>query len=110
MGTTTSGLVFEIVMFIAIFYIGFILPQQRRQRKRDEALKGVKRGDEVVTVGGIVGEVVHIRETNKDGGANRMDDRITIKSGESRLIVERGRIDRVIGATAVTPASNNPPT
>jgi hypothetical protein len=38
-----------------------------------------------------------------------MDDRITIKSGESRIVVERGRIDRVIGATAVTTASNNPP-
>jgi preprotein translocase subunit YajC len=110
MGTTTTGLVFEIAMFIAIFYIGFILPQQRRQRKRDETLKSVKRGDEIVTVGGVVGEVVHIRETTKDGGKNRMDDRVTIKSGESRLIIERGRIERVIGATAVNTASNNPPT
>ncbi|HEY4306430.1 MAG TPA: preprotein translocase subunit YajC [Gemmatimonadaceae bacterium] len=110
MGTTTVGLVFEIVMFIAIFYIGFILPQQRRQKKRDEVLKNVKRGDEIVTAGGIVGEVVHIRETNKDGGANRMDDRITIKSAESRFVIERGKIERVVGATAVTTASNNPPT
>jgi preprotein translocase subunit YajC len=110
MGTTTAGLVFEIAMFIAIFYFAIIMPQQRRQRKRDETLKAVKRGDEVVTVGGIIGEVVHIRETSKDGGGNRMDDRVTIKSGESRLVVERGRIDRVVGATAVTTASNNPPT
>ena len=108
--STASGLVFQIAMFIAIFYFAIIMPQQRRQKKRDETLKAVKRGDEVVTAGGIVGEVVHIRETNKDGGANRMDDRITIKSGESRLVVERGKIERVIGATAVNAASNNPPT
>ena len=110
MGTTTSGLVFQVAMFIAIFYFAIIMPQQRRQKKRDELLRAVKRGDEVVTAGGIVGEVVHIRETSKDGGANRMDDRITIKSGESRLVVERGRIERVIGTTAVNAASNNPPT
>lgn len=107
---STSGLVFQIVMFIAIFYFAIIMPQQRRQKKRDETLRAVKRGDEVVTVGGIVGEVVHVRETSKDGGANRMDDRITIKSAESRIVVERGKIERVIGAPAVTPASNNPPT
>lgn len=110
MSSTASGLIFQIAMFVAIIYIFMILPQQRQRKKRDEMLKAVKRGDEVITVGGIVGEVVHIRETNKDGGANRMDDRVTIKSGESRLIVERGRIERVVGATAVTTASNNPPT
>jgi preprotein translocase subunit YajC len=97
--------VFQIVMFIAIFYFAIILPQQRRQKKRDESLRAVKRGDEIVTAGGIVGEVVHIRETNKDGGANRMDDRITIKSGESRLIIERGRIERVL--TTPAPASSD---
>jgi preprotein translocase subunit YajC len=107
---STQGLVFQIVMFIAIFYFAIIMPQQRRAKKRDETLKAVKRGDEVVTVGGIVGEVVHVRETNKDGGGNRMDDRITIKSAESRFVVERGKIERVIGATAATTASNNPPT
>ena len=107
---STSGLVFQIAMFVAIIYFAMVLPAQRRQKKRDEMLKAVKRGDEVVTAGGIIGEVVHIRETSKDGGANRLDDRVTIKSGESRLVVERGRIDRVIGATAVTAASNNPPT
>jgi hypothetical protein len=31
-----------------------------------------------------------------------MDDRITIKSGESRLIVERGRIARVIRSSGTT--------
>lgn len=107
---STNGFFFEIAMIIVILYFFWVLPAQKQRKKRDEMLKSVKRGDEVVTSGGIVGEVVHIRETAKDGGANRLDDRITIKSGESRLVVERGRIDRVIGATAVTTASNNPPT
>ena len=59
-----------------------------------------KRGDEVVTAGGIVGEVIHIREMSGEGGTTRADDRVTIKSGESRLVVERGRIARINGSAA----------
>ncbi|HEX4684348.1 MAG TPA: preprotein translocase subunit YajC [Gemmatimonadaceae bacterium] len=109
-GSAVSPLLFEFVLIVAIIYFIMWRPQQQARRKREDALRAIKRGDEVVTSGGIVGEIVHIRESSKDGGANRMDDRITIKSGESRLIVERGRIDKIIGTTAVTPATNNPPT
>ncbi len=55
-----------------------------------------------MTAGGIVGEVVHIRETSKDGGGNRMEDRVTIKSAESKLVVERGRIARIIGTSSTS--------
>jgi len=42
---------------------------------------------------------VHIRETTKDGTPQTtMEDQVTIKSGESRLIVERGRIARISSA------------
>ena len=105
---STSGLVFQIVMFIAIFYFAIILPQQRRQKKRDESLRAVKRGDEIVTAGGIVGEVVHIKETT--AGKPGMDDRITIKSGESRLVVERGRIVRVATSSGAASSVATPPT
>jgi preprotein translocase subunit YajC len=109
-GGALSPFLFEFVLIVAIIYFIMWRPQQKARRQREEALRAIKRGDEVVTTGGIVGEVVHIREASKDGGANRMDDRITIKSGESRLVVERGRIEKIIGVTAVTPATNNPPT
>ena len=109
-GGSFGPLIFEIAAFAAIFYFIVMRPQQKQRREHETSLKSLKKGDEIVTAGGIVGEVIHIRETSKDGGANRLDDRVTIKSGESRLVVERGRIDRVIGATAVTAASNNPPT
>ena len=109
-GSTLSPLLFEFVLIVAIIYFIMWRPQQKARRQREEALRALKRGDEIVTSGGIVGEIVHIRESSKDGGANRLDDRITIKSGESRLIVERGRIEKIIGVTAVTPATNNPPT
>jgi preprotein translocase subunit YajC len=66
----------------------------------------LKRGDEVVTAGGIVGEVIHIREMSADGGGTRAEDRITIKSGESRLVVERGRIARINGSASGSAASS----
>ena len=82
-----------------------IRPQQRQRRQHEERLRNLKRGDEVVTSGGIIGKVMHITETVKDGKPSAtMDDRITIKSDESRLVVERGRIARVL--TAAEPAAS----
>ena len=68
-------------------------------------MRAIKRGDAVVTAGGIVGEVVHIRE--QTAGAPGADDNVTIRSGESRLVVERGRIAKVgkVAAVAGTAAS-----
>ena len=94
---------FQVVAIFAIFYFVMIRPQQKQRKQHEERLRNLKRGDEVVTAGGIVGEVVHIAETPRATASRpTMDDRITIKSGESRLIVERGRIARVL--TAAEPA------
>ena len=100
-GSLTPLLV-QFTLIIAIIYFVLIRPQQRTRRKHEDALKSLKRGDEIVTAGGIIGEVIHIKETSKDGGANRLDDRVTIKSGESRLIVERGRIARITSGTTTS--------
>ena len=99
--------VFQVVAIFAIFYFVMIRPQQKQRKSHEERLRNLKRGDEVVTAGGIIGKVVHISETTKDGkSAATMDDRITIKSDESRMIVERGRISRVITpATEPAPAA-----
>lgn len=96
----------QFVLIIAIIYFIMVRPQQRQRKQHETALAALKRGDEVVTAGGIVGEVIHIRETSKEGGVNRMDDRVTIKSGESRLVVERGRIARINGSAASSASSS----
>jgi preprotein translocase subunit YajC len=100
--------VFQVVAIFAIFYFVMIRPQQKQRKDHEGRLRSLKRGDEIVTAGGIVGKVVHISETPRDGkSAATMDDRVTIKSDESRLIVERGRIARVIssGEPAASPAT-----
>ncbi|GAC1652470.1 MAG: hypothetical protein NVS4B3_14690 [Gemmatimonadaceae bacterium] len=93
----------------AIFYFLMIRPQQKTRQQQEQRLNSLRKGDEVVTAGGIIGEVLHIKETLKDGSAVKtMEDRVTIKSAESRLVVERGRIARVLSpeASASTPSSS----
>ena len=88
-GGAISVFVLQIVAFIAIFYFILIRPQRQQQKRHEELLKQVKRGDEVVTSGGVVGEIVHVK-----------DDRITVKSGEAKLVIERRAIARVVTHTA----------
>ena len=103
-GTLTPFLI-QIAAIFGIFYFLLIRPQQKQKRLHEEALRNLKRGDQVVTTGGIISEVVHVSETIVAEGAKArpMEDQVTIKSAESRLVVERGRIARIIGgASAAT--------
>ena len=99
-GLGMTQLIVQFGLIIAIIYFIMIRPQQRQRRKHEELLNALKKGDEVVTAGGIVGEVIHIREMGAEGSKTKADDRVTIKSGESRLVVERGRIARINGSAA----------
>lgn len=93
-------LLFQFAAIGAIFYFLIIRPQQRQRKAHEDRLAALKRGDQVVTAGGLVGEVVHIRETTPGAtGKATLDDHVTIKSGESRVVVERGRIAKVVGET-----------
>ena len=99
-GSSLAPIVIQFVLIIAIIYFIMIRPQQKQRQKHEESLKALKRGDEVVTSGGVIGTIVHIKESSKDGGANRLDDRVTIKSDESRFVVERRAIQRVVSGSA----------
>ncbi len=70
--------------FIAIFYFLFFRPQRKQQQEHEALVKGLRKGDEVTTVGGIVGTIVHLT-----------DDRVTIKTGDTRIEVERAKIGQV---------------
>jgi preprotein translocase subunit YajC len=101
-----TPLLLQFGLIFLIFYFLIIRPQQRQKKRHEEALRSLKRSDRIVTTGGIIGEVIHIKETVKEGTPQRsMDDEVTIKSGESRLIVERGRIAKIIEPTAAASAT-----
>jgi len=97
MTSATNPIAPQLVMYAAIFLIFYLVllrPQQQQRKKHEQSIRAVKKGDEIVTAGGIIGEIVHIKTTSDTTPAD--DDRVTIRSGESRLVIERGRIARVI--------------
>jgi preprotein translocase subunit YajC len=51
-----------LILGFAIMYLLLIRPQQQRQKKLDEMLKAIKKGDRVVTSGGMLGTVAGVDE------------------------------------------------
>ncbi len=51
------------VVIFAIFYVVMIMPQMRKQKKHKTFLEGLKKGDKVVTLGGIIGTIESISNT-----------------------------------------------
>ena len=79
---------------VAIFYFFFIRPQQKKQKDQKKFIEEIKKGDSVVTLGGIHGKVVAI----EDGIITLDVDR------GNKLLVEKSSISlesskRVYGAT-----------
>lgn len=71
-GASTGGstdIILQLVPFILIFVIMWFLiirPQQRKVREHQEMIKNVRRGDTVVTSGGIIGKVVKVLDDSPD--------------------------------------------
>lgn len=51
-----------LVAFVAIFYFLLIRPQRKRQKEHQELVEKLKRGDRVVTAGGIHGKITKLGE------------------------------------------------
>lgn len=83
------GLLQLLMPFIAmgvVFYFLLLRPQQAQQKKRKEMLEGLKKGDKVVTVGGVFGEITVLR-----------DDYVTLKIAEKvEIKVTRSGIGSVV--------------
>lgn len=50
------------VLMIAIFYFMLIRPENKRKKEAEQMRGAVKKGDKIVTIGGIVGVVVDVKE------------------------------------------------
>ena len=51
-----------IILVVAVFYFIVFLPQQKREKLHRQMLKNLKKGDEVITIGGIHGRIVQANE------------------------------------------------
>ena len=74
----------QIALMIGILWFLLIRPQSQARKKHAQILASLKKGDDITTAGGIIGKVKDIK-----------DDRVTIESGGSTLVIERARIVRV---------------
>ncbi len=54
-----------LILIFVIFYFFLIRPQQKRVREHKDMVKNLKRGDEVITSGGIIGKVDRVYEDDK---------------------------------------------
>ncbi|MCI0455303.1 MAG: preprotein translocase subunit YajC [Candidatus Dadabacteria bacterium] len=50
------------VLIFVLFYFLILRPQQKQQRQKQDMLKNLKRGDMVITTGGIYGKILNIAE------------------------------------------------
>ncbi len=60
-----SGLIANVVLFgsiILIFYFMIIRPQQKRQKERQQMIDSMKKGDKIITAGGIHGTIVGVED------------------------------------------------
>jgi preprotein translocase subunit YajC len=51
-----------IIGMIVIFWFLIIRPQMKRQKEHQEKIAGVKKGDQVITAGGLLGKVIKVDE------------------------------------------------
>ena len=80
------GFAIQIVGFMAIIYFVLFRPQMKERKRHEEMLSSVKKGDDIVTAGGIIGKIVHVEETQ-----------LTVRTGETtRVTVDRSRIAAVL--------------
>ena len=67
-GAGTSDIFIQIVPFILIFiimYFFMIRPQQRKAKEHQEMIKAVRRGDQIVMNGGLIGKVSKVVDDNE---------------------------------------------
>jgi preprotein translocase subunit YajC len=96
-GSGLSVLVFQMVAIGLVFYFLIMRPSGQARKRHAELLTKLKKGDEVMTSGGIIGRVKDIKEVEAEGAK---EVRVTVESGTSTVVIERSRIVRV-GSNAV---------
>jgi preprotein translocase subunit YajC len=67
-GAASSDFIVQLVpilLMFVIFYVLLLRPQQQRAKAHRELVANIRRGDTVVTAGGIVGKVTKVRDDNE---------------------------------------------
>ena len=89
-GSATGGMgmtIVYLVVMVAIFYFLLIRPQKKREKQQRMMLNEMRAGDEIITIGGIMGTIVSVK-----------DDSVMIETGANRtkLKFEKSAIKTVL--------------
>ena len=57
-----TGTIIMLVVMVGVFYFLMIRPENKRKKEAEQLRSGVKNGDKITTIGGIVGVVVDVKE------------------------------------------------
>lgn len=80
------------LLIIVVFYFLILRPQQKRQKERAKLLEGVKKGDKIITTGGIHGTVEGLEDSSI---LVKISDNVKVK-------MEKSAIGTIIGVTDLT--------
>ena len=72
-----------LILIVAVFYLFMIRPQMKKQKELKTYRASLKKGDKVVTTGGIYGKVVEI---NEQFASVEIADKVRIKIGKSAIL------------------------
>lgn len=94
-GGGTSGLVMMILLMLVMFLV-LIIPQRRKDKKQKSMLAAIKKGDKIVTIGGIHGTVSSVKENT-----------VIIKvENDARIEFTKSAIAEVLNARPQSSSSN----
>ena len=71
------SMIFMMVLLFAMMYFMMIRPENKRKKKLQEMRDGLKKGDTITTIGGIVGKIVRVNS-----------DTIVFETSEDRVRIE----------------------
>jgi len=61
-GGFMGGMWMPLIMIAVLFYFILYLPEKKRKAQREQVLKNMQRGDEIITTGGIYGKIMAITD------------------------------------------------
>jgi preprotein translocase subunit YajC len=70
------------ILIFVVFYFLLIRPQQKNQKEHQKMLEGLKKGDAVITAGGLLGRIIEVKE-----------DVMIVDLGETKVNVPRGYLN-----------------
>jgi preprotein translocase subunit YajC len=85
-GGSPWSLTIMLVVFMGIFYFLIIMPQNKKKKAMENMMNAIQKGDKVITIGGIHGKIVSIK-----------DNKITLKiDANAEITFEKSAISRVV--------------